>query len=46
MSRSKIIRRDEQGAAAMEFALAIPVLILMIYGIFRIGLLYEANAGM
>jgi Flp pilus assembly protein TadG len=46
MSKVKILRRNEQGAAAMEFALAVPVLIMMIYGIFRIGLLYEANAGM
>jgi Flp pilus assembly protein TadG len=38
--------RDERGAAALEMAIALPVLILMIYGIFRIGLLFEANAGM
>ena len=46
MSKVNILRRNDQGAAAMEFALAVPVLIMMIYGIFRIGLLYEANAGM
>lgn len=46
MSRFKIIRRDQHGAAALEFALAVPVLIMLIYGIFRVGLLYEANAGM
>lgn len=46
MSKVKILRRNERGAAAMEFALAVPVLIMMIYGIFRVGLLYEANAGM
>jgi Flp pilus assembly protein TadG len=46
MSKVKVLRRNEQGAAAMEFALAVPVLIMMIYGIFRIGLLYEASAGM
>lgn len=46
MSRFKILRRDERGAAAIEFAIAVPVLILMIYGIFRIGLLFQANAGM
>ena len=46
MSRVNILRRDEQGAAAIEFAIAVPVLILLIYGIFRIGLLFQANAGM
>jgi Flp pilus assembly protein TadG len=40
------IRRDQRGAAALEFAVAVPVLIMLIYGIFRVGLLYEANAGM
>jgi Flp pilus assembly protein TadG len=46
MSKFNIIRRDEQGAAAIEFALAVPVLIMMIWGIFQVGLLYGANAGM
>ena len=46
MSRLKLLRRDERGAAVIEFAIAVPVLILFIYGIFRIGLLFQANAGM
>lgn len=46
MSRFIRLRRNEQGAAALEFAIAVPVLIFLIYGIFRIGLLFEANAGM
>ena len=41
-----MIKRDQQGAAAVEMALALPVLITVIYGIFQIGLLYQANAGM
>ena len=45
MSRISFLRRDEQGAAALEFALSVPVLIMMIWGIFQVGLLYEANAG-
>lgn len=36
---------DETGAAAIEFALAIPVLIFMIWGMFQISILLEANAG-
>jgi len=30
----------------IEFAIALPVLVLFIYGIFRLGLLFQANAGM
>lgn len=40
------LRRNETGAAAIEFALALPVLVLFIWGIFQIGLLFQANAGM
>ena len=46
MSGFVLLRRNERGAAAIEFAIAVPVLILLIYGIFRLGLLYQANAGM
>jgi Flp pilus assembly protein TadG len=42
----KILRRDQDGAAAIEFAIAVPVLVLMLYGIFQVGLLFQANAGM
>ena len=40
------INRDESGAAAVEMALALPVLILFIYGIFQIGMIMAASAGM
>ena len=40
------IRRDEEGAAVIEMAIALPVLVSMIYGIFTLGQLFEANAGM
>ena len=46
MILSTILKRDERGVAATEMALALPVLITMIYGIFQVGLLYQANAGM
>src|SRR5436190_22500928 len=46
MSKFFRLRRDELGAAAVEFALTVPVLITMIYGIFEFSQLYEANAGM
>lgn len=43
---SKRLLRDESGANAIEFAIALPVLILFIYGIFVVGLLFMANAGL
>ena len=46
MIRLPLLRRDERGAAAIEMALALPILVSMIYGIFQVGLLYQANAGM
>ena len=46
MSMLKLLRRNEDGAAAIEFAIAVPILITFIYGIFQVGLLFEANAGM
>jgi Flp pilus assembly protein TadG len=38
--------KDERGANLVEFAIALPVLIFFIYGIFTIGLLFQANAGL
>ena len=46
MTLLKLIRRDERGVAVIEIAIVLPVLILFIYGIFQIGILYQANAGM
>ena len=46
MSILPILKRDERGAAAIEMALALPILVSMIYGLFQVGLLYQANAGM
>ena len=46
MRALQILRRDERGAGAVEFALALPVLVTMIYGIFEFSQLYEANASM
>lgn len=40
------IRRDATGSASVEFAFALPVLILFIYGFFTVGLLYQSNAGL
>ena len=46
MKLLRFLRRDERGVAVIEIAIVLPVLILFIYGIFQIGILYQANAGM
>jgi Flp pilus assembly protein TadG len=49
MSRRPIprpIHRDEQGVAVIEFAFALPVIITFIWGIFQLGLVFQAQAGM
>ena len=46
MSVLKIVRNNERGAAAIELAISLPVLLVMIYGIFQVGLVFQANAGM
>ena len=39
------LRRDEQGAAMVEFAFAFPVLIMFIWGISQFGMIMAADAG-
>lgn len=46
MNWLKKLRRDEQGVAAMEMAFALPVLLLFVFGIFQLGVILQANAGM
>ena len=38
--------RDNRGTAVIEVAIALPVLIVFIYGIFQVGVAFQANAGM
>ena len=45
----KLLRKlagDGKGSSAVEFAIAVPVLVSIIWGIVQLGLLYRANAGM
>lgn len=46
MMKLAFLRQNERGAAAVEFALSVPILIGVIYGIFEFSQLYWANAGM
>jgi Flp pilus assembly protein TadG len=45
MIRRKL-RRDAEGSAAIEMAISLPILILFIYGIFQVGVVMAADAGM
>jgi hypothetical protein len=36
---------DSRGSATVEFAIIAPVLVMMIWGMFQIAVLFEANAG-
>ncbi len=46
MSGLRKVRSDQQGAAVIEMAIALPILVVFIYGIFMIGQLFQASAGM
>jgi Flp pilus assembly protein TadG len=37
---------DRGGSASIEFAFAVPILVSMIWGVFQIGLVFMASAGM
>jgi Flp pilus assembly protein TadG len=38
--------RRSDGTAAIEFAIGVPVLVSMIFGMFQLGIVLQANAGM
>lgn len=38
--------RDDRGAAVIEMAIALPVLVVMLWGIFQVGVAFQASAGM
>ena len=40
------LRSDERGTAIIEMAIALPTLILFLYGIFQVGVAFQAKAGM
>ena len=40
------LRRDQQGASALEFALAAPAMLMFIIGIAQLGIMFFANAGL
>ncbi len=46
MRLAHLLRRDERGAGAVEFALIAPALLAFIVGIAQLGVLFMANAGL
>jgi len=46
MTRFRKLRSDQAGSAAVEFVVAAPVLVSMLWGIFQFAILLQANAGM
>ena len=38
--------RDDRGAAVIEMAIVVPTLVLFLWGIFQVGIAYQAKAGM
>lgn len=43
--RLRKLAGDSAGSTAVEFAVAVPVLVSLIWGIFQFGLVFQANAG-
>ena len=46
MTFARKLGRDPTGSAAIEFAVAVPILVALIWGIIQVALVYQANAGM
>lgn len=43
--RLRKLLSDVRGSSAIEFVIAVPVLVSFVWGIFQVALLFEANAG-
>ncbi|GAA4026721.1 hypothetical protein GCM10022281_01690 [Sphingomonas rosea] len=45
MNLLRKLRRDEGAATVIEFAVALPTLVVMLFMIYQMGLLFRANSG-
>jgi len=46
MKKLQALLRDDRGVAAIEMAISVPVLVLFLWGIFQVGVAFQASAGM
>ena len=46
MTKQQSLRADDRGTATIEMAICLPVLVLMLWGIFQLGIAFQASAGM
>lgn len=46
MTQKRTLRNEEDGAAAIELAFALPILIAMMWMVVQLGFVYQALAGM
>ncbi len=46
MRRLHRLRENDSGVAAVEFAMIMPVLLVVILGVLQLGILFSANAGL
>lgn len=42
---NRLLRKDEKGAAVIEMAFALPILIIMLWALVQLGLVYRAMSG-
>lgn len=42
----RVLKSEERGSAAVEMAVALPVLVVLLWGIFQVGIALQAIAGM
>lgn len=46
MSKLNFLKRDDRGVTAIEFSIAIPVLVILMLGILQFGMVLSANGAM
>lgn len=46
MVKPKLTRRSEHGAAAVEFAIILPILVMLLFGIIQFSLAYNRQQGL
>lgn len=46
MTGPRRILGDSRGSSAIEFSIAVPILVTLLWGMFQVAILYQANAGM